>query len=112
VEKLAGMIADAKNVAIFGGDGCRDARAEALALANKLKAPVGDSFRGKQWLEHDNPNAVGMTGLLGYGGAYHAIYDANLLLLVGTDFPFSEFLPGDSVKKVQIDRNPKHLWSK
>ena len=63
----------------------------------------------KQWLEHDNPNAVGMTGLIGYGGAYGAIHDAELLLLLGTDFPFSEFLPGSGVKKVQIDRNPKHL---
>jgi len=106
---LAGMIENAKTVAIFGGDGCRDARDEVLALATKLKAPVGYSFRGKQWLEHNNPNAVGMTGLLGYGGAYRAIQDADLLLLLGTDFPFSEFLPGDSVKKVQIDRNPKHL---
>jgi TPP-dependent trihydroxycyclohexane-1,2-dione (THcHDO) dehydratase len=49
------------------------------------------SFRGKQWLEHDNPYAVGMTGLLGYGGAYKAIHDADLLLLLGTDFPFSDF---------------------
>src|SRR5277367_6703702 len=109
LEKLAGLINDAKTVAIFGGEGCRDGRKEVLALANKLKAPVGYSFRGKQWLEHDNPNAVGMTGLLGYGGAYRAIHKADLLLLLGTDFPFSEFLPGDSVKKVQIDRNAKHL---
>jgi pyruvate dehydrogenase (quinone) len=109
LEKLAAMIAEAKNVAIFAGEGCRDARAEVIALANKLKAPVGYSFRGKQWLEHDNPNAVGMTGLLGYGGAYKAINDADLLLLLGTDFPFSEFLPGNNVKKVQIDRNPKHI---
>ena len=109
MEKLTEMIADAKNVAIFGGEGCRDARAEVMALATKLKAPVGYSFRGKQWLEHDNPNAVGMTGLLGYGGAYKAINNADLLLLLGTDFPFSEFLPGDNVKKVQIDRNPKHI---
>src|ERR1700678_2308402 len=106
---LAKMINDAKSVAIFGGDGCRDARDEVLQLAEKLKAPVGYSFRGKQWLEHDNPNAVGMTGLLGYGGAYGAIHDADLLLLLGTDFPFSEFLPGKSVKKVQIDKNPKHI---
>jgi pyruvate dehydrogenase (quinone) len=103
------MIEDAKTVAIFGGDGCRDARDEVVQLAEKLKAPVGYSFRGKQWLEHDNPNAVGMTGLLGYGGAYGAIHEADLLLLLGTDFPFSEFLPGSSVKKVQIDKNPKHI---
>jgi pyruvate dehydrogenase (quinone) len=109
LDKLAAMIEAAKKVAIFGGDGCRDARDEVLQLAARLKAPVGYSFRGKQWLEHDNPNAVGMTGLLGYGGAYKAIHDADLLLLLGTDFPFSEFLPGDDVKKVQIDRNPKHI---
>jgi pyruvate dehydrogenase (quinone) len=50
-----------------------------------------------------------MTGLLGYGGAYKAIHDADLLLLLGTDFPFPEFLPGNDVKKVQIDKNPKHI---
>ncbi len=109
IHKLAGMINEAKKVAIFGGDGCRDAREEVLELAIRLKAPVGYSFRGKQWLEHDNPNAVGMTGLLGYGGAYKAIHDADLLLMLGTDFPFSEFLPGKDVKKVQIDKNAKHI---
>jgi pyruvate dehydrogenase (quinone) len=109
LKQLATMIDDAKRVAIFGGDGCQAARDEVIQLANRLKAPVGYSFRGKQWLEHDNPNAVGMTGLLGYGGAYSAIHEADLLLLLGTDFPFSEFLPGNSVKKVQIDKNPKHV---
>jgi pyruvate dehydrogenase (quinone) len=109
LDKLAKMIETANKVAIFGGDGCRDARAEVLQLATKLKAPVGYAFRGKQWLEHDNPNAVGMTGLVGYGGAYKAIHDADLLLMLGTDFPFSEFLPGNAVKKVQIDKNPKHI---
>ena len=109
LDKLAEMIEVAKKVAIFGGDGCRDAREEVLQLAAKLKSPVGYSFRGKQWLEYDNPYAVGMTGLLGYGGAYKAIHDADLVLLLGTDFPFPEFLPGADVKKVQIDRNPKHI---
>jgi pyruvate dehydrogenase (quinone) len=109
LDQLAGMIDAAEKVAIFGGEGCREGREEVLQLAAKLKAPVGYSFRGKQWLEHDNPNAVGMTGLIGYGGAYNAINEADLLLMLGTDFPFSEFLPGASVKKVQIDKNPKHI---
>jgi pyruvate dehydrogenase (quinone) len=109
LNQLVKMIDDAKTVAIFGGDGCRDAHDEVVQLAGKLNAPVGYSLRGKQWLEHDNPYAVGMTGLLGYGGAYSAIHGADLLLMLGTDFPFSEFLPGDSVKKVQIDKNPKHI---
>ena len=109
LSQLVKMIEDAKTVAIFGGEGCRDARDEVLALAAKLKAPVGYSFRAKQWLEYENPYAVGMTGLLGYGGAYDAINQAELLLLLGTDFPFSEFLPGNDVKKVQIDKNPQHI---
>lgn len=107
--ELAAMIEQASTVAIFGGEGCREARDEVIALAQKLKAPIGYSFRGKQWLEHENPYATGMTGLLGYGGTYKAIHDAKLLLLLGTDFPFSEFLPDKGVKKVQIDTNPKHL---
>ena len=109
LNQLVKMIDDAETVAIFGGDGCRDGRDEVIQLAGRLKAPVGYSFRGKQWLEHDNANAVGMTGLLGYGGAYGAIQGADLLLMLGTDFPFSEFLPGARVKKVQIDKNPKHI---
>jgi pyruvate dehydrogenase (quinone) len=109
IATIAALINDARSVAIFGGDGCRDARDEVLALADKVKAPIGFSLRGKQWLEYDNPYAVGMTGLLGYGGAYKAIHDCDLLLLLGTDFPFTEFLPTDGVKKIQIDRNPKHI---
>src|ERR1700674_3321096 len=109
LDRLVEMIDDAKTVAIFGGDGCRHARDEVIELAERLKAPVGYALRGKQWLEHDNPNAVGMTGLIGYGGAYGAINEAELLLMLGTDFPFSEFLPGAKVKKVQIDKNPKHI---
>ena len=93
LELLAAMINDAKSVAIFGGDGCRHARDEVLALAARLKAPVGYSFRGKQWLEHDNPNAVGMTGLLGYGGAYRAIHDAELVLLLGRTSPSRNSCP-------------------
>jgi pyruvate dehydrogenase (quinone) len=109
MDRLAKMIDEAETVAIFGGEGCREGRDAVIQLASKLAAPVGYSFRGKQWLEHDNPNAVGMTGLLGYGGAYSAMHEAELLLLLGTDFPFSEFLPDDRVKKVQVDKNPKHI---
>ena len=94
LDKLAGMIRDAKSVAIFGGDGCRDARDEVIALAAKLKAPVGYSFRGKQWLEHDNPYAVGMTGLLGYGGAYKAIHDADLCCCSARIFRSRNFCRG------------------
>jgi pyruvate dehydrogenase (quinone) len=74
---MAAMINEARTVAIFGGDGCSAAQAETRALAEKLKAPVGYTLKGKVWLEHDNPNAVGMTGLLGYGGCWDAINHAS-----------------------------------
>jgi pyruvate dehydrogenase (quinone) len=106
---MATLINEAETVAIFGGDGCRDAQEETRALARKLGAPVGYTFKGKQWLEHDNPNAVGMTGLLGYGGCWDAINHADVLLMLGTDFPFSEFLPHQDVKTIQVDRDPGHL---
>lgn len=106
---LAELIDAAERVTIFGGDGCRDAHDEVVELAQKVKAPVGYAFRGKQYLEYGNPNAVGMTGLIGYGGAHRAMHEADLLLMLGTDFPFSEFFPNHGVKKVQIDVQAKHL---
>lgn len=109
VAAMSALINEARTVAIFGGDGCADAQAEVRALARKIQAPVGYSFKGKQWLEHDNPNAVGMTGLLGYGGCHGAINNADVLLMLGTDFPFVEFLPQKKVRTIQVDRHPGHL---
>jgi pyruvate dehydrogenase (quinone) len=106
---MAGLINQAETVAIFGGDGCEQAQDEVRELAARLKAPVGYSFKGKQWLEHDNPNAVGMTGLLGYGGCHAAINSADVLLMLGTDFPFTDFLPHTTVKTIQVDRDPGHI---
>lgn len=109
VTAMAAMINEARTVAIFGGDGCADAQAEVRALAMKIQAPVGYTFKGKQWLEHDNPNAVGMTGLLGYGGCHGAINNADVLLMLGTDFPYIQFLPQKKVRTIQVDRHPGHL---
>ena len=109
LDAMAALINQAGTIAIFGGDGCRDAQVETRALARKLKAPVGYTFKGKQWLEHDNPNAVGMTGLLGYGGCWDAINHAEVLIMLGTDFPFSAFLPHKEVKTIQVDRDPSHI---
>jgi pyruvate dehydrogenase (quinone) len=109
LKAMAALINRAETVAIFGGDGCRDAEVETRTLAQKLKAPVGFTIKGKQWLEHDNPNAVGMTGLLGYGGCWDAINHADVLIMLGTDFPFSDFLPHKDVKTIQVDRNAQHL---
>ncbi|MEV7323062.1 thiamine pyrophosphate-dependent enzyme [Streptomyces sp. NPDC093970] len=106
---MAEMINGSDTVAVFGGQGCAGAHAEVTALAGKLSAPVGYSLKGKQFLEHDNANAVGMTGLLGYGGCHHALHHADVLLMLGTDFPFSDFLPHRGTRIIQVDRNPERL---
>jgi pyruvate dehydrogenase (quinone) len=106
--RLADLLNKAKRVALFGGIGCAGAHDEVVALAGKLQAPVGYSFRGKEWLEHDNPYAVGMTGLLGWGAAYKAMHECDVLLLLGTDFPYESFMP-TTPKVAQVDIRAERL---
>ena len=108
LQELAEMINSAKKVAMFCGIGCAAAHAELLALADRLKAPIGHSFRGKPYVEYENPFDVGMNGLLGFGGAYAAVHECDLLLLLGTDFPYEKFLP-TKTKIVQLDIRPGRL---
>ncbi|MFC4602119.1 pyruvate dehydrogenase [Rhodococcus kronopolitis] len=102
VRALADAINAAERVAIFAGAGVRGAREEVLALAETVGAPVAHTLRGKEWIQYDNPFDVGMTGLLGYGAAHDGMHDADLLLLVGTDFPYDQFLPTNT-PTAQID---------
>lgn len=100
---LVEAINEAETVALFCGAGCKDARDQVLALAEKIKAPVGHALGGKMYIQHDNPFDVGMSGLLGYGACHDATNDADLLILLGTDFPYSEFLPKHNVAQVDVD---------
>lgn len=110
VGRLAELIEDAGTVTLFAGAGVRDAREEVLALAELVKAPIGHAFGGKEWIQYDNPSDVGMSGLLGYGACYEAMHEADLVILLGTDFPYTEFLPADSgAKVVQIDADASVL---
>lgn len=81
----------------------KNAREQVLALAEKIKAPVGHALGGKMYIQYDNPFDVGMSGLLGYGACHDASNDADLLILLGTDFPYNDFLPNDNVAQVDID---------
>ncbi|MBD5785860.1 pyruvate dehydrogenase [Cellulosimicrobium terreum] len=108
VQQLADAIDAAKKVTIFAGVGVRGAHDDVLALADKIAAPVGHSLRGKEWIQYDNPFDVGMSGLLGYGACFDAMHDCDLLILLGTDFPYDQFLPS-SVRTAQIDVEPARL---
>ena len=106
--RLADLLNSAGTVTLFCGTGCAGAQRDVMALAEKLKAPVGYSFRGKEWIEHDNPYAVGMTGLLGWGAAYQAMHACDVLLLLGTDFPYEAFMP-TSARIAQVDVRAERL---
>ena len=108
LQALAELINTVDDVGIYGGVGCSGARAEVLELAGKLKAPVAWTLKAKMTLEHDNPFGVGMTGLLGAKAGARAITGGQLLLMLGSDFPWTEFLDS-SVKIVQIDTKPERL---
>lgn len=102
VQALADAVDSARTVTLFCGAGCRDAHAEVMELAGKLLAPVGHALGGKEWVQYDNPFDVGMNGLLGYGAAHKATHEADLLLL-GTDFPYTNFLPQRHTAQVDAD---------
>ncbi|MFF3492621.1 pyruvate dehydrogenase [Streptomyces sp. NPDC002795] len=109
IEKLVELIDEAGKVTLFCGSGTAGAHAEVMEFAEKIKSPVGHALRGKEWIQYDNPYDVGMSGLLGYGAAYEATHECDLLILLGTDFPYNAFLPQKDVKIVQVDVRPEHL---
>jgi len=100
--RLAELINSSKKVALLCGIGCDNAHDEVVALAEKVKSPVAHTYRGKPFVEYNNPYDVGMTGLIGFGMAYEAIHECDLLLLLGTDFPYDKFLP-TKCKIAQVD---------
>ncbi|MYW64245.1 pyruvate dehydrogenase [Streptomyces sp. SID8379] len=109
IEKLVELIDEADKVTLFCGSGTAGAHAEVMEFAEKIKSPVGHALRGKEWIQYDNPFDVGMSGLLGYGAAYEATHECDLLILLGTDFPYNAFLPQKDVKIVQVDVRPENL---
>ncbi|MEU6624002.1 pyruvate dehydrogenase [Streptomyces litmocidini] len=108
IDALVRMIDAADRVTLFCGSGTAGAHAEVMQFAERIKAPVGHALRGKEWIQYDNPYDVGMSGLLGYGAAYEATHECDLLILLGTDFPYNAFLP-DDVRIVQVDVRSEHL---
>ncbi|KUN40256.1 pyruvate dehydrogenase [Streptomyces longwoodensis] len=108
LDALVELIDGARKVTLFCGSGTARAHAEVMQFAERIKSPVGHALRGKEYIQYDNPFDVGMSGLLGYGAAYEATHECDLLILLGTDFPYNAFLP-DDVKIAQVDVRPERL---
>jgi pyruvate dehydrogenase (quinone) len=108
VDQLAAMLNAGRRVTLLCGSGCAGARTELLAVADKLKAPTVHALRGKEFVEADNPYDVGMTGLIGFSSGYYAMMDCDVLLMLGTDFPYRQFFP-DKARIAQIDIRPEAI---
>lgn len=108
IRQAAELLNAGEKVTIFAGIGCAGAHAELLQTAEALKAPVVHALRGKEFVEPNNPYDVGLTGLLGMPAGYHALMDADTILMLGTDFPYRQFYPEDA-RVVQVDSRPEHI---
>jgi pyruvate dehydrogenase (quinone) len=110
VDRLAKLLNGDGRVTMLCGSGCQGAHDQVLALADRLKAPIVHAFRGKEYIEWDNPFDVGMTGLIGFSSGYYAMLDCDVLLMLGTDFPYRQFYPrGAGVRIAQVDVRPENI---
>jgi pyruvate dehydrogenase (quinone) len=106
--QAAAVLDAATNVTILAGAGVAGSHAALIQLAETLQAPIVHALRGKEFVEYDNPYDVGMTGLLGFASGYKAIKEADVLLMLGTDFPYPQFYP-EGATVIQVDIRGRHI---
>jgi len=105
LDRLAALLNADARVTMLCGSGCQGAHEQLLSLAERMKAPIVHALKGKEHVEWDNPYDVGMTGLIGFSSGYYAMLDCDVLLMLGTDFPYRQFYPrGDAVRVAQVDQ--------
>jgi pyruvate dehydrogenase (quinone) len=108
--RLAALLNGDRKVTLLCGSGCESAHQELLALGERLQAPMVHTMRGKEHVEWDNPYDVGMTGLIGFSSGYYAMLDCDVLLMLGTDFPYRQFYPqGRGVSIAQVDLRAENI---
>jgi len=105
---LAELLNGARRVTLFCGRGCAGAHDNLMKLAEALKSPMVHALGGKEYVEYDNPYDVGMTGFIGFSSGYAAMHACDVLLMLGTDFPYKQFLPTDA-RIAQVDIRPENL---
>ena len=108
VAEVARRIDQVDNVVIMCGVGCRGAADLLRALSDRLKAPLVHSVRGKELMAYNDPRWMGGLGMIGTRAVYNAVQRCDLLLMVGTDYPYSNFLPAKD-KVIQIDERAQVL---
>jgi pyruvate dehydrogenase (quinone) len=110
LDRLAAMLNGESRVTILCGSGCEGAHEELLALGERVKAPMVHALRGKEHVEWENPYDVGMTGLIGFSSGYYAMMDCDVLLMLGTDFPYRQFYPQRAAVRIaQVDLRAENI---
>ena len=110
LDRLAALLNGDGRVTMLCGSGCQGAHDELLAVGQRLKAPMVHAMRGKEYVEWENPYDVGMTGLIGFSSGYYAMLDCDVLLMLGTDFPYRQFYPqGAGVRIAQVDLRAENI---
>ena len=111
LDALAALLNEAKRVTLLCGAGCAGVRDALVTTARLLQAPVVHALRGKEHVEAENPFDVGMTGLLGMTSGFHAMRDCDMLLMLGTDFPYRQFYP-EHGRIAQVDIRSENLGNR
>jgi pyruvate dehydrogenase (quinone) len=106
--QAAAAIDESAKVTFLVGQGARHAREEVLALADHLGAPMVLTLKAKEGLERDNRFEVGQSGLIGNPAAQRAFESCDLLLMLGTDFPYTDWYPSGK-RVIQVDHRPGHI---
>jgi pyruvate dehydrogenase (quinone) len=110
LDRLAALLNSGNRISILCGAGCQGAHDELIALGERLKAPIVHALRGKEHVAWDNPYDVGMTGLIGFASGYYAMCDCDVLLMLGTDFPYRQFYPQeDGIRIAQVDLRAENI---
>lgn len=108
VDAARAVLREAERVTLLVGIGAQRARGPVLELAERLQAPMVVTLKGKDTFDEDNPFEVGQSGLIGNPAAQQAFEECDVLLMIGTDFPYREWYPeGKTV--IQIDRRQAHI---
>jgi pyruvate dehydrogenase (quinone) len=110
IAQLAALLNGGKRVTVLCGSGCQGTHDLLLKLGKSLQSPMVHALRGKEHVEWDNPYDVGMTGLIGFSSGYYAMLDCDVLLMLGTDFPYRQFYPhGSGVRIAQVDVRAENI---
>jgi pyruvate dehydrogenase (quinone) len=110
IENAAQILNTGNRVVILAGQGALGAGEEVIAIAEKLGAPIVKALLGKAVIPDDSPYTTGGIGLLGTTPSSDAMNEADTLLMIGTSFPYIEYLPKPGqARGVQIDIKPEKI---